>query len=151
MNLKRWATCALLAATLTAAEGATGNIIKALPHFLDEKGRHTLQPSLFERDAYQAELRQHPERCSGMRFDVQWKARDLKNGNPRLKLEIRASNLPAREAAVFEQTGTPRLFSSWTGLSVTGADFKRLGSVLAWRITLWDGNEQIAEQKSFLW
>ena len=46
-----------------------------LPHYLDKEGRHTLSPSLYERDAYQAILRQNPEKRGGMRFDVQWKAR----------------------------------------------------------------------------
>src|SRR2546423_2524757 len=52
---------------------ATGRVIKVLPHFVDDQGRHTLAPSLYERDAYQAFLREHPDKRSGMRFDVQWK------------------------------------------------------------------------------
>ena len=33
-----------------------------------------MSPSLYERDAYQARLRAHPEHRYGMRFDVQWRA-----------------------------------------------------------------------------
>ena len=33
---------------------AASKISKVLPHLLDKQGRHTLSPSLLERDAYQA-------------------------------------------------------------------------------------------------
>ena len=54
---------------------ADGKVIKVLPHLLDQAGRHSLSPSLFERDAYQAELRKHPEKVSGLRYDVRWRIR----------------------------------------------------------------------------
>ena len=53
------------------ADGA--RVVKVLPHFLDLQGRHTLSPSLFERDAYQALLRKNPGQRSAVRFDVQCK------------------------------------------------------------------------------
>ena len=63
----------LLAPTVPAGAG-TGRVVKVLPHFLDLKGRHALSPSLYDRDAYQAQLRQHPEQRSGIRYDVLWRA-----------------------------------------------------------------------------
>ena len=60
----------LLAVSATAAEG---RIVKVLPHYLDAKGRHTLAPSLYERDAYQAHLRKNPDLCKALRFDIHWK------------------------------------------------------------------------------
>src|SRR5258706_6833202 len=85
-----------LSCSLKAAEA---RIVKVLPHFLDQAGRHSLHPSLFERDGYQGHLRTHPELCSGMRFDVQWKAHKLQNA--RLKLEIRGARTPARQVETF--------------------------------------------------
>jgi hypothetical protein len=143
------ATIAVLAIT-TSIAAAEGRIVKVLPHLLDQKGRHTLHPSLFERDAYQAHLRTRPELCSGMRFDVQWKGRKLTD--PKLKLEVRGAKIPARDVQTFTQSlkqGSP--FSRWAGLTVSSEDFTRLGSIAAWRVTLWDGESQVAEQKSFLW
>ena len=55
-----------------AASAATGKVIKVLPQFLDLKGRHSLSPSLYDRDAYQAQLRDTKTNISGMRFAVQW-------------------------------------------------------------------------------
>src|SRR5438445_2693263 len=77
----------LLAAALPAS-AATGRLMKVLPHFLDVDGRHTVSPSLYDRDAYQAFLRNHPEQRSGVRFDVQWKAHGTA-GPLKLRVELR--------------------------------------------------------------
>src|SRR5256714_13905343 len=145
----RFAALFILAFSLSAI-AADARIVKVLPHFLDKAGRISLHPSLFERDGYQAHLKTHPELCSGMRFDVQWKAHKLQNG--RLKLEVRGAKTPARQGESFERgMRGGGLFSRWTGVKVSGEDFKHLGSIIAWRITLWDGAQQLAEEKSFLW
>jgi len=36
-------------------------------------------------------------------------------------------------------------------VALTGDDYKKFGELLAWRVTVWDGTTQLAEQKSFLW
>ena len=109
----------VLSASALGGEAATGRIIKVLPHLLDRDGRHTLSPSLYERDAYQAFLRKNPEQCSGLRFDVHWKAKRV--------------------------AGTRLL------LRVDGDSYRKVGEVIAWRATLWEGDRLVAEQKSFLW
>ena len=69
----------LLLASIVAvnapAVAASGSLLKVLPEFLDLKGRTALSPSLYERDAYQMTLRMHPERRSGIRFYLEWKAK----------------------------------------------------------------------------
>src|SRR5262245_38003531 len=74
--------------SLGMAGETRARIYKVLAHFVDSKGRHSLSPSLYERDAYQAELRRHPERISGMRFDVNWRVRNASEPI-RLRLELR--------------------------------------------------------------
>ncbi|HUS36056.1 MAG TPA: hypothetical protein VM680_11960 [Verrucomicrobiae bacterium] len=150
MNLvHRVAALAVLTLALSA-HAAEGRIVKVLPHFLDQNGKHTLHPSLFERDAYQAHLKTHPELCSGMRFDVQWKGRKLQD--PKLKLEVRGAKIPARQIETFSgDLKSGSMFSRWAGITVPVEDFNRLGSIVAWRVSLWDGDSQLAEQKSFLW
>src|SRR4051794_38784995 len=76
----------LLACT---SHAATGRVYKVLPHFLDLKGRHTLTPSLYDRDAYQFFLRQHPESRSGIRFDIQWKVKGPVWEPLTLRIELR--------------------------------------------------------------
>jgi hypothetical protein len=147
--VKRFAALVLLL-LIFSVQAAEGRIVKVLPHFLDKNGKHTLYPSLFERDAYQAHLKTHPELCSGMRFDVQWKGRKLQE--PKLKLEVRGANIPARQTETFSrELKSGGAFSRWAGITVPVAEFNRLGSIVAWRVSLWNGETQLAEQKSFLW
>jgi len=131
---------------------AIGRVNKVLPHFLDAQGRHTLSPSLFDRDAYQAKLRQHPELRSGIRFDVNWRVRSTKSSSFKLKLELRGvakANLPRLKTLEQEVKGGAS--ARWTGLTLGGEDYREFGEVTAWRITLWDGEQLLGEQKSFLW
>lgn len=134
-----------------SAQAATAKIIKVLPHYLDLQGHHALSPSLYERDAYQSILRAAPEKCSGLRFDVQWKAR-LVTTNLLMRVEIRAARVNPLQPFTLERYVKPRSWGSrWTSLLVAGEDFRKLGSLIAWRVTLWDGDTLMAEQKSFLW
>jgi hypothetical protein len=146
---------ALLVSCLTAmqANAATGRVIKMLPFFVDLQQRHSLAPSLFERDAYQFQLRQHPEQQSGMLFDVHWKTKGTAWAPVKLRVELRGvlqGNRPTQ--SVLEKEVQPGgWFSRWTGLKLSGAEYKLLGEVTAWRATLWEGDQLLGEQKSFLW
>ena len=143
----RFCLLLLLAAPLMAAEG---KIHKVLPHFVDKQGRHTLSPSLYERDAYQAVLRNDPTQRDGLRFDVHWKGRK----SAALKLRIDGHGSKNEEATNFSielPVKPPGLFSKWTSLTVRGEKYTAIGDLRSWRATLWDGDQLIAEQKSFLW
>jgi hypothetical protein len=139
-------------AAASAAGGATGRVVKVLPLLLDLKGHAALSPSLFDRDAYQAYLRQHTNEISAVRFDVLWSVSHADKSDLKLLLELRGTgpdNLP--RAATLEQTVTPHFFRHWTSLTLGGDDLKNFGTVTSWRATLWSGDRLIAEQKSFLW
>ena len=136
-----------------AASAGTGRVIKVLPQFLDLKGRHAISPSLYDRDAYQAFLREHTNDVSGMRFAVQWKASGASADSLKLRVEVRGSShgqLPA--TIILEQPVKSGFwFNHWASLPLTGDDFKKIGEVTAWRVTLWDADKMIGEQKSFIW
>jgi hypothetical protein len=134
----------------SGADAASAKVIKVLPHLIDREGRHTLSPSLYERDAYQAHLRQHPELQAGLRFDVQWKARRV--SQPRLLVEMRGANSKEPTSVRVEQPLKPGgLFSKWSDAHLSGEDYKKFGNLIAWRVSLWDGRNLLAEQTSFLW
>jgi hypothetical protein len=147
----------LVSAWLTVGfplHAGTGRVIKVLPEFLDLKGRTSLSPSLYERDAYQVVLRDHPQQRSGVRFFVQWKTKGGIWEPLKLKLEMRGTaqgKLP--ETMVLEQPleNTGGWFSHWASFTVDGRTYKALGSITAWRITLWEGEQLLGEQQSFLW
>ena len=139
---------------LVTARAATGKVIKVLPQFLDTKGRTSLSPSLYDRDAYQALLRVHPERRSGVRFFIQWKAKGQVATGLTLRLELRGGvqgELPSEliiENKLPLKTGW---FSHWADLTLKEESYKELGGVTSWRVTLWDGDKMLGEQRSYLW
>ncbi len=151
-RLKIWIVVAMMSLCVCGLQAASGKVIKVLPHLLDTKGRHTLSPSLYERDAYQAILRKDPAKCSGIRYDTQWKAH-VKRGTPlTLRLELRTGKSNPVNPLVIEQPVKAPLWGSrWTGLTIDGERFKSMGNVIAWRMTLWNGDIQLGEQKSFMW
>lgn len=135
-----------------ATNAVTGRVVKVLPLFLDLQGRDAISPSLFDRDAYQAHLRQHTNEVSAIRFDVLWQASDTGGRSLQLRAELRGigdGGLPRQ--TVLKQDVRPKFFRSWTPLTLGGDDFKNFGSLAAWRVTLWDGDRLLGEQKSFLW
>lgn len=144
--------CGLLAGA-AACPAATGRVIKVLPHFLDLEGRRALSPSLYDRDAYQAWLRRHPEKRSGVSFDIQWKTRGGLFAPLKLRVELIGTSrgdLPSRR--VLETEIKPGgWFSHWTSLELAGQDYREFGDVTAWRVTLWEGDQLLSEEKSFLW
>jgi len=132
---------------------ATGQVKKVLPHLLDLQGRHTRSPSLFDRDAYQAYLRLHPNERSGIRFDIEWKAKGVEHPPLKLRVELRGvarGDLPT-QMNLETEVRPGKWFENWTGLTLKDEEYKKLGEVTAWRVTLWDGEHLLGEQKSFLW
>lgn len=139
----------LLLSTVFAHAGG-GKVLKVLPHFLDSEGRHSLSPSLFERDAYQAHLRKTPSEVSALRFDVNWSA-EGKPTNLRLRVEARGGKAGAQPKVVETAVKPGWTGSAWSALALDKETYQQLGGVAAWRVTLWDGEQMLAEQKSFLW
>ena len=147
-------TWLLLTALLTLQSAvlgaASGKVIKVLPFFLDLEGRQSLSPSLFDRDAYQAQLRKQPAQRSGLRVDVQWKAADA--SNLKVKVELRGMKDKNPITQTLEAPAkTGGILGNWTTLTLGDDDFKKFGELSAWRATLWDGDQLLGEQKSFLW
>jgi hypothetical protein len=135
-----------------AAEARRGRVIKVLPVFLDQQGRDANTPSLFGRDAYQAYLREHTNEVSALRFAVQWQAKRDGPQPIEIFVEMRGvgeNGLPKLKAIKAEVT--PKRFSQWTYLTLADEDYHSFGAVVAWRVTLWEGEALLSEQKSFLW
>ena len=133
------------------AFSSEARIVKVLVHYLDAQGRQSLSPSLYERDAYQARLRQNPGERKALRLDVQWKGR-----NPEAQLKVKAELRGVRgnliESRALEQTLRPsRWLAAWSSVALEGEAYQLFGELVAWRVTLWDGDQLLGEQKSFLW
>jgi len=135
-----------------APAAPAGQVVKVLPLLLNRGGHDALSPSLFDRDAYQFYLRQHTNEIAGIRYDVLWRASGTAGSAVKVKVELRAvgpdgsPRLQTLEGAV-----TPGHYRHWTELPLTGDAYLKLGSIVAWRATLWSGDQLLATQQSFLW
>jgi len=148
--LKPLLILALLALTSGPVFGASAKVIKVLPSLLDDHGRNTLSPSLYERDAYQAKLRKDNDKVSTVRFDVNWKAGSVDRDNIRIRVEVRGDQ--GNQPVVIEEKFKPGFWgSTWSQLTLPKETYKQIREVAAWRVTIWNGEEKLAEQKSFLW
>jgi hypothetical protein len=84
---------------------------------------------------------------------VQWKAKGQAAAPLKLWLEMRGvarGDYPKR--LTLEKPVVPRnSYSHWTRFDLVGESYKEFGQVTAWRVTLWEGDKLLGEQKSFLW
>jgi hypothetical protein len=143
------AICLLLAPVVQAGEGS---VVKVLPQLLDEHGRHALSPSLYERDAYQFHLRKNPKLRGGARLAVQWKAKKVDWSKLKLRAEMRCLLGDNLHTVTMEEPAVKNgHFSSWSEFRIEGAAYKTFGQIVAWRVTLWEGDQQIGQLNSFLW
>jgi len=142
----------LLSTAATWAAGAEGKVCKVLPQFLDKKGRQSLSPSLYERDAYQAYLRKNPLQRTGLHVVVQYKAKGVDWQKTKLRAELRGLLTNSVETVTLEEpVKKSGFFGSWAEFNITGDEFKNFGELVAWRVTLWEGDRQLSAQESFLW
>jgi len=153
-GMRRFLIILLMFAVLPAfADGLPkGRIIKMLPLFLDQKGHDAISPSLYDRDAYQAHLRQHTNEVSAIRFDFLWRVKHPDALKYKLRIELRGIGVSGRPTqTTLEQEVQPKFWRHWTSLTLEGADYRNFGTLVAWRATLWGGDQLLSEQKSFLW
>jgi hypothetical protein len=144
----------LLVCLFTARTGfaADGKVIKALPELLNTNGVASLSPSLFERDAYQAWLRQHPADQAGLSLAVQWKAGAVDWSKVKLRAELRGVLGNTIHTTTLEMpVKKSGWFGNWTEFKIQGPDFQQFGQLVAWRVTLWEGDKQLGALQSFLW
>jgi hypothetical protein len=142
----------LLTLTARPAAAASGKVIKALPQFLDAQGHAAIAPSLYDRDAYQAFLRRLPGERKGLRLAVQWKASKVDWSKVTLRAELRGVlGNDFHATTLVTSVKKNGLFSNWTYFKIDGDDFKKFGDLVAWRVTLREGDKQLAAQQSFLW
>lgn len=143
----------LVVALGSTSRAADGKVLKVLPQFLDRQGRSAVSPSLYDRDAYQAFLRRNPAKRSALRYAVEWKAGTPATQELKLRVELRgaAGATAPRQSSIEQAVHQHGWFSHWAYLALSEEDYQKFGEVTAWRVSLWDGDRLLSEQKSFLW
>ena len=134
------------------ATAPAGKVYKVLPLLLNREGHDAISPSLFDRDAYQHYLRLHTNEVSGIRYDVLWRARGTEGKAVKIKVELQAvgpDGSPRRKT--LETVVTPGHYRHWAELPLKDDEYVSLGHIVAWRATLWSGDQLLGTQQSFLW
>ncbi len=152
--MKRISLVTVLLFILGMADACTAasKINKVLPHLLDKQGRHTLSPSLLERDAYQAQLRANPDLCSGIRFDVKWSKGNHKTKiGSLLKIQLELQTSASIKPIVLTQIIKLNRNGGWDALNLDGERYKAAGKIIGWRVLLLEDDNTLAERRSFLW
>jgi hypothetical protein len=151
-----WPFCTLLLSlscfTWVHGEDVDGFSVKKVNHeYIDLQGNTTGAIGSFVLKArYQKEIESTPQ-VTGMRFHVMWGA---PSENPiTVKLETRGvdgdTGKETRQSwiksyPIDADRGT-------TVFDITGESWKKQGKMMAWRATLLQGEQVMAERKSFLW
>jgi len=146
----RWIALLTLAISSGCAGVSGGTIVKVLPHYLDNIGRHSNGPSLLHRDIYQKRLRDEPELINALRFDIKWRGNGMDSEIAKLRIEVRSS-IAGVPPQVFEQPVKSGGIANWTAVLVNSKEYKKIGKMESWRATLLAGDKVLAERKSFLW
>ena len=140
-------TALVLVGCDTLQTGSGTSVVKVLPHYLDASGNHSDGPTLLHRDVYQANLRKNPELVRSLRYDVNWRG----VGEIKVRLELRSTKVGA-ETMIIEKVETASgRRTRWTPILIDAATYKTFGQPESWRVSLWQGEAQVGEQKSFLW
>jgi hypothetical protein len=151
-----WRFCTLLLSlgslVLVHAEDVDGFSVKKVNHeYIDLQGNTTGEIGSFVLKArYQKEIESTPK-VSGMRFHVIWGAPS--DNAITVKLETRG--LDGDTGKETRQSWTksypvdadrgPAVFD------ITGESWKKQGKMMAWRATILQGEQVMAQRKSFLW
>ena len=140
-------TALVLVGCDTLQTGSGTSVVKVLPHYLDASGNHSDGPTLLHRDVYQANLRKNPELVRAVRYDVNWRG----GGEIKIRLELRSTKVGAETMVIERVETTSGRRAHWTPILIDAATYKTFGQPESWRVSLWEGETQVDEQKSFLW
>jgi hypothetical protein len=139
-------TAALAGCSSFDSFSGTG-LVKVLPHYLDESGRHTDGVTLLHRDGFQNRLRKNPELVHGVSYEVNWYG----SGELTVRLELRSTKAGTDPMVLEQAINGTAMRTHWTPMLLDAKTYKIFGQPQAWRVTLWRGDQQIDMQKSFLW
>ncbi|MDK3156461.1 hypothetical protein QPK87_07710 [Kamptonema cortianum] len=101
---------------------------------------------------YQVQLSQSRYNQYGMRFNVHWGGEGPVLPNLTLKLELRGvmGDTPTKKTLFCDFTDFRR-GSRWTEIEISGDDYRALGQLTAWKVSLISDGQVLAEKRSFLW
>lgn len=137
---------------LVHGEDVNGFSVKKVNHeYIDIQGNATDAIGNFSLKArYQKEIESTP-RVSGMRFHVMWGAPSDRPISVKLETRGLDGNTGKEIRQAWVQAYPIDAHRGTTVFDIIGESWKKQGKMMAWRATLWQGGQVMAERKSFLW
>lgn len=137
------------------AWGDPGYAITKVNHeFINHEGQtHDEIANLTSRATYQQELA-GSGKAVGIRFIVHWKAPSTLMSNLVVKVEARGLDAGTQREVVETLLKTYDKvpgFSGWAFLDLRDEAYRRLGKLMAWKVTLLHDNQPMGTRKSFTW
>lgn len=129
-------------------------VVKVNRTLLDQWGHETGTEvgDLKAEAVYQFDLRHNPKLQFGARFHIKWKAPDKA---PQLKLQLDVRGLTADNLVVYdtltEEHPAMDGWAEWSTIDIKGERFKKLGTITAWKVSIFSGGELKAELPSGNW
>lgn len=136
---------------------------KVLFFWLDEDGQYSQHPSMFERDAYQAYLRDNPEEIHGLKVAVLLSGSSGKLESSSLELKIQGPPGPEiKEPLEFRLELADKLdrkLRRWVYWDIDPVNAEASDealkllpeSIVSWRLTLLDEGQPVDRLQSYLW
>lgn len=136
---------------------------KVLFFWLDKDGQYSQHPSMFERDAYQAYLRENPEEIHGLKVAILLSGSKGKLESSELELKIQGPPGPEiKEPLEFRlelADQVDRKLRRWVywdidpvNAEASDGSLKLLPeAIVSWRLTLLDEDQPVDRLQSYLW
>lgn len=139
-----------------AADGdVEGYEVKKVNHeLLDDAGYNTVEiGDLPAKARYQASL-QRSGQYSAIRFIIHWRVPST--GTPHITIKLDARGVESKTGretfeTVLQQYPESPDFSGWVNLDLRGAQLKRFGKLMAWKVSILQDDKVMASRKSFTW
>jgi len=143
-----------LAACSSAVEGPGGRIVKVkYYHMMPGEPLRTTDPAMifeFQRLFHGAVTLKEINERYGHYYTVFWKAADRNAGPVTIRLEYLQA-LSGLNKRVQEQVVEDIRRSNISKFQVTGDEYYKRGRVIAWRLSILRGKEELVSQQSALW
>lgn len=145
----------MLIPSLRADEVSTPGfeVLKVNHEFIDSSGYTKEEPGdLINRARYQSMIR-NTDKVRGIRFFIHWKAPN--NDGRRLAVKLEARGYDAGSERNSMEVITRRIedvdSSGWISVDIDADRYKQFGKLMAWKVSLWSGNELKSSRYSFTW
>ena len=136
-------------------ENVKGYAVKKVNHeFVNLEGNTTdIIADSVAKARYQKKL-EDSNQITGMRFHIHWAAPSTLKEDLTVKLDIQGYDAGSQQPTIqsFSKIYTKvEGFSGWAVLDITESSFKRMGKMMAWKVTLLHEGHPMATRKSFTW